>query len=105
MIIVTGTQGFIGRHILNKLKENGEDVVEVDQQGAWYFKSNFGNRNEWDKVDLIIHQGAITSTTHTNLKGVFACGDVQDQVYRQAVTAAGSGCMAAIDSERWLEQQ
>ena len=37
MIIVTGTQGFIGRHILNKLKENGEDVVEVAQQGAWYF--------------------------------------------------------------------
>ena len=71
MIIVTGTQGFIGRHILNKLKENGEDVVEVDQQGAWYFKSNFGNRNECDKVDLIIHQGAITSTTHTNLKELF----------------------------------
>lgn len=100
---VIGEQFVTGLKIRN-LKTG--DASELKVQGMFLAIGHtpntavFGGQLEIDQTGYIITK---PHSSYTSVEGVFAAGDVQDHVYRQAITAAGSGCMAAIDAERWLE--
>jgi thioredoxin reductase (NADPH) len=89
-----------------KIRDNktGEESI-VEANGLFYaigHQPNTAFLNGQLDLDDVGYIKTVPGTTRTSVEGVFACGDVQDRVYRQAVTAAGSGCMAALDVERYL---
>lgn len=88
------------------LNNKTKDSYQMNLQGLFIAIGHRPNTDLFKGILTLDETGYIKTkpgTTYTNIDGVFAAGDVQDSHYRQAVTAAGTGCMAAIDAERWLE--
>ncbi|MEC0244906.1 thioredoxin-disulfide reductase [Paenibacillus chitinolyticus] len=101
--VVAGDKGVTGLKVLNN-ETGAEEVLETDgifvAIGHTPNTKFLGGQITTDETGYILVK---PGTTETNIPGVFACGDVQDLKYRQAITAAGSGCMAALDCEKFLE--
>ena len=98
-------EALIGLDIKNRLTA---EVSRIDVEGAFVAIGHKPATELFDgqlKLDGDGYLEVETGTTKTSIPGVFACGDVMDKIYRQAVTAAGTGCMAALDAEKYLAAQ
>jgi thioredoxin reductase (NADPH) len=101
-----GGAGGLSSILLNDTVTNSKKELEVG--GLFYAIGHKPNTEIFQGILNLDEQGYIITvpgTTKTNIPGIFAAGDVQDKNYRQAITAAGSGCMAALEAERWLQER
>ncbi|GAB2634720.1 thioredoxin-disulfide reductase [Belliella aquatica] len=99
---ILGEDEVTGARLINNVTK---DVSEIKVSGFFVaigHEPNTGIFREFINMDESGYIKTIPGSTKTNVEGVFACGDAQDHIYRQAVTAAGTGCMAALDAERYL---
>lgn len=104
---IVGEQKGFAKAVTGIIVENVKNVEErrIDVDGVFIAIGHKPNTDLFEGQLELFENGYIKTvpgSSKTNIDGVFACGDVQDQHYRQAITAAGSGCMAAIDAERYL---
>jgi len=100
-----GEDGVEGAILIKKMGTPDEEEVKINIHGFFLAIGHHPNSDifsNWLERDDVGYIKTIPGTSKTNLPGVFACGDVQDPHYRQAITAAGSGCIAALDAERFL---
>lgn len=103
-----GDNGVEGVKLVKNKGTDNEEPVEIKVDGFFLaigHKPNSEIFKPYLEIDEVGYIKTISGSSKTNIPGVFAAGDVQDATYRQAVTAAGSGCVAAIDAERWLSEQ
>lgn len=102
-----GENGVEGATLIKKKGTPEEETVKIKIDGFFLAIGHTPNSDvfkKYLKTDQVGYISTVPGTSKTNIEGVFAAGDVQDPHYRQAVTAAGSGCMAAIDAERYLSE-